>query len=602
MYKYAKDINSIKELDNVNIYASDNSSVCMALSGALEARKKSHGLYIENGKVLVSNVFERIEVGDKIYKLYNLNTKSKTMNTQEYIESVDGKNLIWKYILDNGLKLTKMICFEKGTSLMQIKYIIENDTDSKADFIVLPLVTNRDFNNMRFENQLKFNQRKTEKGVIINLSVTTNTNVIMKSPELKYAQNKQNLCNVKHISLLDEEEIIEDLFKPGDFKIQVKKGETRELNLFICSMDFELDEDLNDLFEKKERLENKYTKNIEKEFIELKDLALGLEICNMDSKIIPSLPYSNEYSKLIIDSSGIRLDSILCAVKKVTDITRAIEGQYLLLDKVKEARVVLIKIRRFIREVDGLKLDDSYVLKEITLLKLWFVESINRLFSKGADINVFVPQIKEIIVDTLNNKNKELVLEDLECVCLIYNALKIYENIVSHGIGEEIVAYNTYKKLDDLIENEFWDSENNVLRNNVNDKKSVATISMIYSISLSYPCIIGNMRLKVLDTIFRELYTPYGLREISQKSEKYDGNIYPKYMAHFLKANFRQNGVTRATQKLAYNLVKELLQDVSKNENGGIKKVYNDKKRKYIDLGYDILTNAEMVRVYNMLI
>lgn len=602
MYKYAKGINSIKELDNVNIYASDNSSVCMALSGALEARKKSHGLYIENGKVLVSNVFERIEVGDKIYKLYNLNTKSKTMNTQEYIESVDGKNLIWKYILDNGLKLTKMICFEKGTSLMQIKYIIENDTDSKADFIVLPLVTNRDFNNMRFENQLKFNQRKTEKGVIINLSVTTNTNVIMKSPELKYAQNKQNLCNVKHISSLDDEEIIEDLFKPGDFKIQVKKGETRELNLFICSMDFELDEDLNDLFEKKERLENKYTKNIEKEFIELKDLALGLEICNMDSKIIPSLPYSNEYSKLIIDSSGIRLDSILCAVKKVTDITRAIEGQYLLLNKVKEARVVLIKIRRFIREVDGLKLDDSYVLKEITLLKLWFVESINRLFSKGADINVFVPQIKEIIVDTLNNKNKELVLEDLECVCLIYNALKIYENIVSHGIGEEIVAYNTYKKLDDLIENEFWDSENNVLRNNVNDKKSVATISMIYSISLSYPCIIGNMRLKVLDTIFRELYTPYGLREISQKSEKYDGNIYPKYMAHFLKANFRQNGVTRATQKLAYNLVKELLQDVSKNENGGIKKVYNDKKRKYIDLGYDILTNAEMVRVYNMLI
>ena len=101
MYKYAKGINSIKELDNVNIYASDNSSVCMALSGALEARKKSHGLYIENGKVLVSNVFERIEVGDKIYKLYNLNTKSKTMNTQEYIESVDGKNLIWKYILDN---------------------------------------------------------------------------------------------------------------------------------------------------------------------------------------------------------------------------------------------------------------------------------------------------------------------------------------------------------------------------------------------------------------------------------------------------------------------------------------------------------------------
>ena len=72
-------------------------------------------------------------------------------------------------------------------------------------------------------------------------------------------------------------------------------------------------------------------------------------------------------------------------------------------------------------------------------------------------------------------------------------------------------------------------------------------------------------------------------------------------MAHFVKANLRQNGVTRASQKIAYNLVRELLQDISKYENGGIKKVYHEKGIKVDNVGYDLLTNAEVIRLYDML-
>ena len=59
----------------------------------------------------------------------------------------------------------------------------------------------------------------------------TKTTFIDTLRELLQSLNEDE-CN-KFISYY--EEIIEDLFKPGDFKIQVKKGETRELNLFICS-------------------------------------------------------------------------------------------------------------------------------------------------------------------------------------------------------------------------------------------------------------------------------------------------------------------------------------------------------------------------------
>ena len=48
-------------------------------------------------------------------------------------------------------------------------------------------------------------------------------------------------------------------------------------------------------------------------------------------------------------------------------------------------------------------------------------------------------------------------------------------------------------------------------------------------------------------------------------------------MAHFVKANLRQNGVTRASQKIAFNLVKELFQDINKYVNGAIKNIYSEK-------------------------
>ena len=124
---------------------------------------------------------------------------------------------------------------------------------------------------------------------------------------------------------------------------------------------------------------------------------------------------------------------------------------------------------------------------------------------------------------------------------------------------------------------------------------------MLYTVSLSYPCIGDSIQFKLLDTVFKELYNPYGLREYSKNTLKNTGLIYPKYMAHFVKANLRQNGVTRASRKIAFNLVRELLLDLNKYVNCGIKKVYSEKGYNIDTLPYDLLTNAEIVRLYDML-
>ncbi len=105
-----------------------------------------------------------------------------------------------------------------------------------------------------------------------------------------------------------------------------------------------------------------------------------------------------------------------------------------------------------------------------------------------------------------------------------------------------------------------------------------------------------------MDTAFKELYTPYGMRLASRTSSLYDGYVYPKYMTYFVKANLRQTGITRASQKLAYNLVKDLLGEINKYTIGSIKEKYFEQNKKAYGPAIDSLTNAEMIRLYKMFV
>ena len=184
----------------------------------------------------------------------------------------------------------------------------------------------------------------------------------------------------------------------------------------------------------------------------------------------------------------------------------------------------------------------------------------------------------------------------------MYNALKIYEDMLKKDGKEENIIFEKQEYFREKIEKEFWNEEKRVMKKNLDEQEIYANVQMLYTISLSYPCIVNEISFKLLDTVFKELYTPYGLREYSKNSEKNTGLIYPKYMAHFVKANLRQNGVTRASRKIAFNLVKDLFLDINKYLNCGIKKVYSEKGYQIDTLTYDLLTNAEIIRLYDMLL
>lgn len=605
MYRYKRGVNSLDKAKQIEYSFSDNARTCFSMSGLLEFRKPYNGMYIKNGKVMLAQLVEKIELKDKVYKMTELTTSVQNVSCEEYITSIDLEKNIFSYNVGD-ISYTKKIAFDNKSDVLCIEYVIKNNDRTSARFKVIPIITYRDFHNMKNSSMLKFNQRKIEDGTVISLSILNQENIILKSKEMTWTKEPQNLTNVKHEYInedLTKEIYTEDLVLCGEFETIVKGLDTKVIRLYISSSEIDANEiSAEDIFYENERKNDQAVFGIDENFVELKELAKSISNLDMDELLIPYLPYRKDYNDIFdIEKRKENMRDLKKDLEDLTDIVRAIEGQYISFGKYKEAKRTLNKIYKYIKAYGEFDIKQIDEYKKYVLLKLWYIESVNRMLQKENKIDLYLDSVKEIIYSLITKEAKENLLDEIEIVALLYNAIKIYVNMLN-WIGSEdpnMEAEENY--LHDLIVNKFWCEDKRIMKKNLNDTDPCANIEMIYTLSLSYPCIVDTMPIKLLDTIFKELYTPYGLRVVSKNSKQNAGLIYPKYMAHFVKANLRQNGVTRASQKIAYNLVKELLQDVGKYVNGGIKKVYNEKGISVDSIAYDLLTNAEMIRLYNML-
>lgn len=603
MFKYKREINNYEQARQIEYSLTDNSKICFCTTGTLYTKKPYHGMYIKNGRVLLENIVETFDVDGNIYRVVEIDTSSKEMNTKEYLTSIDLEKNYFEYNFSD-LSYSKRFSFVENEGILCIEYTIKNMLRSNVKFKVIPLITYRDFYNMKNNSMLKFNQRDTDDGTFISISVLKQENLALKSDKMNWVADNNVLRGVKHELVntdLKKEIYFEDLAICGHFEADIKGLSETKLYVFCSCKEFNL-ENINvlDVFNNIETRNKNATFDVDESFIELQDLAKSMINSNMKDRMITSLPYSrffdSKYINLIHSLNDKELEK---DIEELIDIVRAVEGKYLYFKRVKEAKVTVLNVYKIIKELSKIELKDE--LKEkYNILRLWYIEAVNRILQKEGRIELYMDSIKEILYNLIEPENRATCFKSIEVTALMLNAIKVYLNILT-WIGDtdkQFEIQETYFK--NLIENEFWIKEKNIMKRRIDEEESYANIEMIYTLSLSFPCVSDDIPNKLLDSIFKELYTPYGLRTISKYSPNYDGLIYPKYMAHFIKANLRLTGITRASQKIAYNLVKELLQDVGKYVNGGTKKVYSEKGVSIDGMSYDILTNAEMVRLYHM--
>lgn len=592
MFKYKRGINNIEQAENIDFCISNNLNTYICLNACFDTKRPYDGLYIRNNKIMVENIFEKIFLDKKVYNIGSYTTATEENNSTEYILNIDLKRFKIEYDI-NGFYYSKKVDFIQNEDILYLEYELNNKTNKKVKMSLLPLLTYRDLFSMKDESRLKFNARAIDCGYLFNLSVSDLQNLVIKFENAKYNKTTSYLSGIKHEYIdnnFEKKTYTEDLFIPGTYEIVIKPNETKKVKLFFADKDFEIKDYIDDtnIDTKSQRLID-ITQNIKPEYVELKNLISSIDNMNINLRLINKLPYFNECDDNIDD---------------LMDIVRSIEGQFVITGQIKEAKRTILKINKCIMNIE--KSIISNKTNDIIRLKLWLIESINRVIQKDSkhDIEIFFDIVEhyiKLILNDIENSNSEY-LDNIDIVALWFNALKIYQSMLDIKKQENIKIYELLESLKKYILDNFWYEQRRILKQNRNETESYATVDMIYTLSLSYQCVFDDIPFKILDTVFKELYTPYGLRKISKLSPNNDLLVYPKYMAHFVKANLRQNGVTLASQKIAYNLVKELIMDIDKYVNGGIKQIYSEKGINSYDNRYDLITNAEMIRLYDMLV
>jgi len=327
------------------------------------------------------------------------------------------------------------------------------------------------------------------------------------------------------------------------------------------------------------------------------------------SRVAYSLQYIDKEKRqfVLLESMPPIYDSI----EYVKNMIISIEGNYLLLGRFKEARKILESMMYKLK-------DKTYTMENIDRCEalLLYIEALNRYLAiteaDKEEIRTFYEFIKSSIYELLDNRNQNigidneqlLVVDDKKYIkinCLWYNALRIFVDLADKFNEESEFIYAISENVRQKIVDRFWNEEKAVLKYEAN-AAAYATIDMVYALSLSYQVIYDNtIGMKLMDTLFKKLYTALGMRLAEINCDKYDGYIYPHLLVHFLKANLRQMGVTRASQKLAYNLIKDIFAEIGKNTVGTLKYKYNEKTKKPIGNTISAITNAELIRAFDML-
>lgn len=604
---YKRDINKIEEMRHIEYVLSNNVGSYMNTSVIGSNFAPYHGLFIKqqpkNDQILLSKLVENLNFGSgQEYSIMDYKTSENTYGGSEYLMSFDSMPFpTYKYEI-NGCNLEKRYKFIKNENVLCIDYVLENNTDKFVKFSVSPMITKRGLFDIKRQNDMKFTVSSSQNTFKANLSISEGTNLYMKSPSMKFNKEPRFEKGINFDLEIEPGKVktyVEDLYIPGFFEAVVKSGHTASLSIYVSLTDIE-----NRKFDpykiEQECLDsiNDKISYIDDSFVELKNMAQVaylLHYVDFDNRklvlleSIPVIPEGDEYIKNIIAS---------------------IEGNYLVLKRYKEALKIL--------ECMMLRLkNDSYTLNPIDKCEaeLLFIEAVNRYIQesecRNSEVKVFYEYIKETLykyieaTDERCKMDKDFLLKVagkkyIKINALWYNALRILIFLQDKYYETSEYIYSISENVRNSIIEEFWVADKAVLKYEVNEEP-FSNFDMMYTLSLSYPALHEKVAMKLIDTTFKELYTPLGMRKAGVGSKLYDGFVYPHLTVHFLKANLRQMGVTRATQKLGYNLVKDIFAEINKEVVGTVRYRYYEKNKKAYGFPINALTNAELIRMFDML-
>lgn len=544
--------------------------------------RKYHGLLVAplvppaRRYVVLSKIDESFIIEGQEKIIYSNLGKNYISEGYKNLESFEKTyNPIFKYNIENKVKIEKQVVMVYGKNTTCIVYKVENKTKENILMKLATIMNFRDFHCMSTNHEYNIEQKIQENKIRVIVDGNKTTPVYIFSKEGKYIEHHNDIF--KNMFYIEEEKRgffpEEDLFIPGRYEIEIKPEETKEFTI-VCSLEENIEEidgkkiikqeekRLQKIIDKSELVDEKKTKAEQEK---MRDLVIASD--NFVAyrpqfslhTIIAGFPWFLDWGRdTLIAFEGLLLKTKRYDIAKevLLMMTRDIKFGLIpngysgydsrpLYNSVDSSLLLFEQINKYLEYTNDIK----FVKKEMYNILLNIIE----MFQKGIDIddsNIYMDKDNLISAGT---ENTQLTWMDakvsnfavtprngkaVEINALWYNALKTVENLAKEFKDEKTKkdVSDLAKKVKANFNKKFYNEKNKCLYDVLGSEE--IRPNQLFALSTTYPVmILTNEKAKeTLKTITKELYTKYGLATLSSKDKKYvaiyEGDSFKRDMSY----------------------------------------------------------------------
>jgi len=585
--------------------------------------RRYHGLLVAALKppvgrhLVLSKIDESITISGTPYNLFSFQTPDYIMRGYQYLQRVD-INSIPTFVFSIGdIFLEKKICMVYGENTVVVVYHILNG-ENKSKLRLTPLVNFRDYHFDSTREHMRFNQKPNQEGVTIK-PYDYPQDIDIQCSEGSFTS--QGECYFYNMDYAVERErglkSIEDHFIPGYFEIDISPKEEKYITV-VATIGNEI----------KHLDGNKYIIEEEKRVKELVEKAGYRD------------DFANELVKsadnFIVFRKSTQAKTIIAGYPWFTDWGRdtmiAFSGLTLATGRFQDAKEILFTFSLYVKDglIPNMFPDEGHEPAYNSVdAALWYFEAVNKYIKYTGDLDFIKKKIycvlKEIInsyvmgthfnikmdVDSLisaGDRGMQLTWMDakvgdwvvtprhgkaVEINALWYNALKVMSDL-AEKFNEDWTYYeSTAKKVRESFITSFWNEKEQCLYDVINESCLDGKVrpNQILAVSLSNPVVEGEIAKKVVDKVWQELYTSYGIRTLSPKDSEYvgvyigdqynrdsayhQGTVWAWLMGHFVTAYMNAYGYTDENRKIAKMFIQPFADHLKDACVGSISEIFD---------------------------
>lgn len=584
--------------------------------------RRYHGLLAGSLKpptsrfLLLSNLLEDLIFTDgSSVSLSSFMTKG--LNKEEYINHGYEKLTRVKYDFfpeltynHEDIVIKKKISMKQGENTTVVLYEIRNGS-RRTSLKLTPLVNFRDHHHRSLKENLLFTTELSDN----EMSVCPSDSKVKLRMTVSGGQPCQldNCYFYNMFYTLEQErglDCLEDHFIPGFFSVELYPWECKTVAFTAsCCEGADRYQEMKDAFKPEKQLTNAV--RVISEQASRRELLLQKSGCTHD--LVKKLVLAAD--DFIVYRSSTKASTIIAGYPWFTDWGRdtmiAFTGLTLTTGRFSDAKEILYTFSRYVAYglIPNMFPDDGEKPAYNSVdAALWYFEAVNSYLQYTGDFEFIKDEIYPCLKNicghffkgtvyniamtgdgliTAGNKHTQLTWMDakvgdwvvtprhgkaVEINALWYNALMVMSALAQRFKDCDIYL-EPASKAKASFEEVFWNEEQQCLYDVVNEAGSDSSIrpNQILAVGLSHAVLEGRKARSVVEKVWKELYTPYGLRTLSQDSPQYrgvySGNVWSRdgayhqgtvwtwLLGRFIKAYVRVNGNTAEARSTALDFI-----------------------------------------------